>query len=281
MDSLSLSEKLMYSTIRIETTTEYGIGTGTGFFFYFLESEQDNSFVPCLVTNKHVVNGAIEGKLIFSKSNENGTPDNRTHYNLVVNDFENQWIFHPDHEVDLCILPIAKFFRKMKDDNFQPFYIPLDSVNIPKEKDLEELKALEDIVMVGYPNGLWDSYNNLPLLRKGITASHPLFDYNNKKEFLIDAACFPGSSGSPVFIYNESGYVDKIGSVTFGRPRILFVGVLYAGPQHNVRGEIEIVDVPMIKKNLVQSLIPNNLGIVIKSEKILDFEALLKPIIEL
>jgi len=63
--------------------------------------------------------------------------------------------------------------------------------------------------MVGYPIGLWDEKNNYPIFRKGITATHPANDYNGKSEFMIDAACFPGSSGSPVYIIDELNYVDK------------------------------------------------------------------------
>ena len=36
------------------------------------------------------------------------------------------------------------------------------------------------------------------------------------KKFLIDAACFPGSSGSPVIMYNTVGYTDKAGNLTLG-----------------------------------------------------------------
>jgi len=57
--------------------------------------------------------------------------------------------------------------------------------------------------MIGYPNGLWDHVNNLPLIRRGITASHPGVDYqiegqNGPGVTVIDMACFPDSSGSPV-----------------------------------------------------------------------------------
>ena len=43
---------------------------------------------------------------------------------------------------------------------------------------LEELSALEELVMVGYPIGLWDKNNNFPIFRKGYTASHPAIDFN-------------------------------------------------------------------------------------------------------
>ena len=76
---------------------------------------------------------------------------------------------------------------------------------------MDEIDAIEDIIFIGYPNGIWDSVNNMPILRKGSTATHPCLNYNGKKEFMIDAACFPGSSGSPVLIFNENGYKDKKG----------------------------------------------------------------------
>ena len=57
---------------------------------------------------------------------------------------------------------------------------------------------VEDVLMIGYPNGLWDTTHNMPIIRRGTIATDIKLDYNEKKEFVIDAACFPGSSGSPV-----------------------------------------------------------------------------------
>ena len=128
--------------------------------------------------------------------------------------------------------------------------------------------------MIGYPNGIWDSVNNKPIFRKGITATHPKFDYNGKKEFMIDAACFPGSSGSPVFILNEGGYRDKKGNTYLGTTRIMLIGVLYAGPQHTATGEVKIINVPTSQIPVSISSIPNNLGIVIKSFRIKELEKL-------
>ena len=137
---------------------------------------------------------------------------------------------------------------------------------------LSSVDAVEEIIMIGYPNGLWDSTNNMPIVRRGITATNISFDYNGKKEFLIDAACFPGSSGSPVLICNVGAYRDKQGNLNLGSSRVLFVGVLYAGPQLTVTGDIRIVSVPdSQQKAMSVAAIPNNLGYIIKSECILDF----------
>ena len=94
---------------------------------------------------------------------------------------------------------------------------------------------------------------------------------------MADAACFPGSSGSPVLICNVGGYRDKQGNLNWGSSRIFLLGILYAGPQLTVTGEIKVVNIPnMQQKQLAISHIPNNLGYVIKSERIMDFAPILK-----
>lgn len=54
--------------------------------------------------------------------------------------------------------------------------------------------------------------------------------------------------------------------------RLILLGILYAGPQHNVEGDIQIVNIPTDSKAVAFSRIPNNLGLCIKAVKVLDFE---------
>lgn len=273
--NLTISEKLMYSTIRIECKdTEGNISTGTGFFFNFLENPADKTSVPAIITNKHVVEGSVIGEFLFTLSDNQGNPLDRCHHRFTVKDFESAWRFHPDPEVDLCVMPIANIIRILMNKNQNPFYIPFFKDLIPTIHQLETLGAMEELVMVGYPNGIWDSVNNQPILRRGITATHPNKDYLGKKEFMVDMACFPGSSGSPVLIFNPNSYQDKMGF--YMRSRILLMGILYAGPQHTATGEIEVVTVPTRQVPISISRIPNNLGMIIKSERILELEELLK-----
>jgi len=127
--------------------------------------------------------------------------------------------------------------------------------------------------MIGYPNGIWDRSNNLPIVRQGITASHPKLNYNGKKEVLIDAACFPGSSGSPVLIYNQGGHTTKEGHLDM-RGRLILLGILYAGPQFEANGDIVINPILTSLNIFSVTRIPINLGCVIKSEKLLEFDTL-------
>lgn len=275
-NQLSILEQLCYSTTRIECETKDGQqGTGTGFFFNLLNTGDKS--VPTVITNRHVAEGMTKGQFRLTKADLSGNPIRDQHFTLAFSvDFEKMWTFHPDPTVDLCAMPIGQLISAAQHLKSTLFFRTFDKSLIPSKQQLEELDVVEDILMIGYPNGIWDEKNNLPIVRKGTTATHPNIDYNGKKEFMIDAACFPGSSGSPVVLYNNIGYLTKNGGFVAGRRRIFFLGILYAGPQHTATGELQIVNVPNLQKPITFSRIPNNLGIVIKAQKILDFEEIFK-----
>lgn len=210
--------------------------------------------------------------------NDNGSesaPSNHTSYTLE--DVGSICIPHPDKEVDLCVIPIGPILNHAAEQKKQLFLIPMDKSLLPSREEVAGLTAIEEVVMIGYPNGLWDSVNNKPIVRRGITATHPHFDYNGKQEFMIDAACFPGSSGSPVLLFNQGNYSTKSGDLVIGT-RLKLLGVLYAGPQITAQGDIAVVDVPTQQRPIALSNIPMNLGYVIKAEKLLDFETLLEQL---
>ncbi|MFN4941713.1 MAG: serine protease [Bacteroidota bacterium] len=273
--NLSISEQLTYSTVRIECELKTGgISTGTGFFFNFHDDTTNNTHVPVVVTNKHVIKNAAKGKLIITKANEKGEPVDTQHFTLAFDNFESFWRLHPEADVDLCAMSIAPFVNEAAKRGDKLFYIPFTKNLLPTDKHKEELTAIEDVLMIGYPNGIWDSVNNMPIFRMGTTATNPLLDYNGKKEIMIDIAAFPGSSGSPVLIFNEGCYKDKNGNMCMGANRIILLGVLFAGPQATATGEI--IMTPNLLRPITVSQIPNNLGLIIKSERILEMEKLFK-----
>lgn len=264
----SITEQLMFNTVRLETN----IGSGTGFFFNFKINELT---VPILVTNKHVVN-----------YNENETvkfflhllDDNGGRYRNYEITLQTNWIFHSNK--DLCFTFINPVFEEVRNrTGSQVFYIANDESLIPTEKTLSELSALEEIVMIGYPIGLWDKQNNYPIFRKGFTASHPAFDFNEKGIALADIAAFPGSSGSPIYILNEGSYRDKKGSIYIGNSRLIFLGILFAGPTINTQGEISIIDIPTQQKIISQTSLMTNLGYYIKASELIEFKNIIEKII--
>jgi hypothetical protein len=123
--------------------------------------------------------------------------------------------------------------------------------------------------MIGYPNGLWDEVNNYPLIRRGITASHPAVDHevDGVPTTVVDIACFPGSSGSPVFLYNHGSFADKKGNLVVGG-RLLFLGVLFSGPVIQADGRIVIHNIPTAAVPVAEVSLMMNLGYIVKSREL-------------
>ncbi|WP_277657010.1 S1 family peptidase [Seleniivibrio woodruffii] len=270
MDNRLIS-KLVHCTVRITTKTSNDMSkVGTGFYMAFLHNEKQS--VPVIVTNRHVIEDAIIGYICFTLADNNGNPSFGKQYTFSIDDFSSQCILHPDRSVDLAVFPVGGLLNNAKNAGIEPFYQTLSMTLIPSQAERATYSTIEDVIMIGYPNGLWDSTNNLPVIRKGITATHPNINFNGKPEFLTDIASFGGSSGSPVFIYNEGGYLDNNGNMLIGQSRLSLIGVHYAGTQSNIRGEIVIVTEPNAAKPIASTNIPNNIGVVINSNKIIDLE---------
>lgn len=277
--SLGIMEQLTHSTVRIETVLSNGnISTGTGFYMNFLQNE--NTQVPVIVTNKHVIADAQIGRFYVTISDEKGLPIMGNHKLFEIPDFEKQCINHPDPNVDLAVFPIGILLNQLKKAKINLFYVPLQTELIPKDEERQSLSSMEDIVMIGYPNGIWDAKNNLPVIRKGITATHSNIDWNGKTEFLTDIASFPGSSGSPVFLANIGGYMDNKGNTFMGTRRIRLLGIHYAGAMHTATGEIQIVMAPTSNKPIPITQIPNNIGVAINSKRILELESEVSKLIK-
>jgi hypothetical protein len=140
---------------------------------------------------------------------------------------------------------------------------------------LEDLDAIEDVVMIGYPVLLHDSENRYPLIRRGVTASHPAVNFDGKPKTALDIAVFPGSSGSPVLIYNMGSYFNKpLNTISLGS-RTLFLGVLYEGSTINTKGKIEIQQAPTLINPAPSAISGNwqmsvmmNVGYIVKSAEI-------------
>jgi hypothetical protein len=271
---LSIPDKLTFCTVRLSCILENGeTSTGTAFFFVFRPTP--NRPIPVLVTNRHVIKNAVRGTFYLTRRDSEGKPKFGDLKTVTLDNFEKLWIPHPDKSVDLCVLPVEsllnEFFTKGEPVFFQ-FFTP---EFVATKKDLEDLPALAEVIMVGYPIGIWDSKNNMPILRRGVTATPPFLNYEGRSEFMVDLACLPGSSGSPVILYSVGSYTHRTGEMAIGEWHAMLLGVLYAGPKYTLHGEIEIEPVPTRTTQFQVPMIPTNLGYVIKAERILEFEPIL------
>ncbi len=268
---MSISEQLTYCTTKIVSYLQDGNQSiGTGFFMNFNADYEKKTCQPVVLTNKHVVAGATKIQISICKADGYNNPLDKEKFVITMEDYK--IINHPDKSVDLCAIVIAGVEDVIRNSSIKLFKGSFDTSLIITDAEILECSAMEDVIMIGYPDGLEDAYNNKPIIRKGITSTHIKNDYNNKKEFLIDMACFPGSSGSPVFLCNENSYSNKNGLHIGSRVRLL--GLLYAGPQHTSAGDIVFDYVPTKPRSIIH--IPNNLGLVIKASRIMELEEIFK-----
>lgn len=245
MSALSLAEQAVYSTVKL-TAFKNGtaISTGTGFFYHFADNGYTNC--PAIVTNKHVVNGADQIMATCHIADQDKNPSGRF-INLKIPTVPSV-VNHPNSEIDLCALMISPLLQNAISQGTPVFYVALDKKLIPQSNDWQFFDAIENVTMIGCPNGISDEANNLPIVRRGITASSLRRDYNNRPEFVVDMACFPGSSGSPIFILDQSGYLDrKSKQYLMGATRIYLIGILYAGPLITNNGSIVLAQPPRVE----------------------------------
>ncbi len=274
IEKYSIFEQLAYSTIRIECDVSDGkVSSGTGFFVKF--NDKGSTYTPVIITNKHVVEASSTGRLLFTIEKENHEPDIGNNFLWEITNFEKSWIPHPDPSIDLCAMPFGSLATEAKDQGKKFFLTFLSLDLLPTESDIEDFIGMEKIIMVGYPNGIWDKTNNFPIFRSGVSATHYRYDWNGRPEFLIDIACFPGSSGSPIMICDIGQVVSRQG-INIGGYRTKLLGILSRGFQHRVDGQLEIAPIPTGNQIVSVSSVPNNLGVVIKAKMLNQFEDFFK-----
>lgn len=277
MQVKTIAEQLFFTTVRIDTVTANGQqGSGTGFIFgHKFGGDKQALF---LVTNKHVVMGMREGRFSFLKQKD-GQPTLGDGFALDIgpHDWANLWFGHSNPDVDIAICPLVPLLEFVRQQHgVELFFRAVDNDLIPTDKQIAELDAIESVTFIGYPNGIWDSKNLLPVARRGTTASPIEVDFEGTPRFIIDASVFGGSSGSPVFVLNQGTYAMKEGGIALGS-RFHFVGVIAAVFLRKQWNEIVAVPIPTGSKPMVQNEEMIDLGIVFKARTVVEtIEAFLK-----
>ena len=212
---------------------------GTGFFMQMSKEVGDR----LLITNWHVVEDLRSIRFLMHRSPQVYDASKSSKFvEINLKDAQRRWIRHPDPVVDLCAANLYDLCLDARiSDTIASAPFLLDE--IPSEENLRELRAVEEVVMVGYPNACIDEVNNLPLIRKGITASHPAVDFNGERKAAVDIACFLGSSGSPVVLLNEGQWFDRKGGMFHGS-RCWLLGVLFEAEYLEIDGSPNIQKIP-------------------------------------
>ena len=251
---MNIQEQIMHTTLRIELLEKGNVkGMGTG----FLDSvpvDNGKGVKIVLISNKHVLTEGDEIAITFTTM-KNGLPEFGKKLRLPISNVKANVVGHPNSEIDVAALVCTGIFNLLPDQLF------FKTIQYEMLSDFteNELSVAENVFFVGYPDGRFDEKNNLPLIRTGLIASNPKFDYNGKPEFVIDAQVFPGSSGSPVYINYTFEDIKNGRIVLSNQQNIKVLGIV---AQTMVRNNI-LQTVPTGTTNYTQEVL--GLGIVFKS----------------
>ena len=232
MKADTLAKALLFCTVRITQTTADGREYyGTGFLFDAAptppEGEPYASRAPLLITNKHLLYQTKKLVLEFLVAKP-GTNDEVklgevTEVHLEEIPFVTYY-GHPDDDVDVAAIPLLQITDKLA-EHFPAFYATARWFNLPTPEAITQFDAIEDLVFIGYPDGIKDAVHHTPIVRSAITATPLALDFDGRPAFLVDGAVFEGSSGSPVFVLNRGMYAHTQGHLVAGE-RVFLVGII-------------------------------------------------------
>lgn len=271
---LSITEQLQHSTVQIISVDTIGKQhAATGFIFSMFNQSDRSVFV--IVTNKHVTKGMRSAGFRMTKKTPDGQPDITSSELIPILDLEGVTLGHPDPEVDLAIVPLVNVLKNAGKNINDYFFKSALPTLIPTKGEAQSLDPVEEVLIVGYPSGISDIAHNLPIFRQGITASAANIEFQNTRQFLVDASIWPGSSGSPVYLF-ENGIVHSRTGTHIGETKLQLLGVVRAvvEPELDVVMPSKVLNTPDQDTGAVTK-VPSNLGICVDADTILDFEPLL------
>lgn len=206
MEFKGFQEQVFFAVTRIALQNpENGReSTATGFIVEVPLKGDRSLFL--LVSNKHVYDENHPILLSFHKKTEDGNPNLEENLTFKLENYIERIYRHPNPNIDLAALNISSAFNRN-------LYVRAIKHSMLSNFMNENLMPGEAVWFAGYPQGLYDTKYNLPLLRRGYIATIPRVHFEGKPAFLIDAHVHLGSSGSPVF-WNYQGTFELLGVIS-------------------------------------------------------------------
>lgn len=188
------------------------ITQGTGFYIARIEDKNATLF---LVTNYHVITDSLPtenkspagNRIVFQFHEDKNDPSKvkTVSFSLFTNAGKPIWLINKNFpEADIAVIPI-------------PITLYLNCVvnsiteNFAKTK--LNIGPSSNVSLIGYPYGIYDKKNSLPIWKKGSIATEPAFNFNGKPLFLVDVSSFPGMSGAPVFSIGHGTFKSEDGKI--------------------------------------------------------------------
>lgn len=211
IDAIALSSTPI---VLLQDQTPVSLGTG----FFFAHPIAEGQFVISLVTNYHVVTGSAprrrqppKGNAIqfeIRRADVDVVKVTRVRFPLLTSDGKKTWLSCPTFpEADVAVVPLP-----LNQGMFETAPYCLDQATM--DFDLTPFPG-QSVSIVGYPWGLSDRVNKLPLWKTGHIASEPELDFDGDPKFLVDVTGRKGMSGAPVFAGHMHPYLTRSGQLRY------------------------------------------------------------------
>jgi hypothetical protein len=182
---------LIQATVQLEQPAEHGRTVGTGFLISAWNA--DGTPQTVLVTANHVFQD-MKGERVrvgYRTAGANGGWSYTPRWLKIRNeDGSALWTAHPERDVAAITIKAPPEFARAA--------IPLNYLATEQDFDDQQIRPGDELLILGFPNGLSANDAGFPILRSGRVASYPVSPAVSPT-FLLDFAVFPGNSGGPVF----------------------------------------------------------------------------------
>ena len=250
-----------FHLITTRVTTSAPDRQGTAFYFHRFADPLDPQAGPqwrkisntWLVTNRHLALREHEGEEIlrteftFYLRRLNDQKLEWEPITLSQEEFKRRALFHTNSEVDIAVIEVGDLISSRMRDQTKKY---LSHCSVSAEmfvgQNMIDIQASDDVLVVGYPHGYYDSVNLYPIIKSGIVASRWGAGFEGKRYFIIDAKLFPSSSGSivvskPLNIVIENGNIMHSKEKQFAFLGI-FSAMLFLKNEETIAGQINSND---------------------------------------
>ncbi|HEY3950918.1 serine protease [Phenylobacterium sp.] len=190
--SVDISAQLIQATVQVEQALPDGshiIGTG----FLVSDPTADGKPRTVLVTANHVLNRmtGAEAHIGYRFQGKDGGWRYDPRPIVIRSRSAELWSHNPNRDVAAIVVKAPAEFAKSA--------IPLDWLAGGDTFAKYAIGPGDEMMVLGYPQGLSADSAGFPILRSGRVAS-PIDAPSASPTFLLDFRVFPGNSGGPVFI---------------------------------------------------------------------------------
>ena len=196
--AVALAVELIQATVQVEQPLGDGTRTvGTGFLI--ADPTPDGAPRTILVTANHVLQGmpGATAQIGFRVQHADGSWSYAP-APLKIRDPQGHalWTHHPSRDVAAIAITAPPEFAKAA--------IPENYLASDETFTRWQVGAGDMMMALGFPRGLSANPAGFPILRSGRVASYPVAPAKAFPTFLLDFAVFPGNSGGPVFMAEET-----------------------------------------------------------------------------